>query len=712
MKRIIRELQRRRVVRSAAAYIVIAWLIVQVISTLGADAGLPAWTMRFVLISLAVGFPIAMIGAWFFAFTKDGLRREHEVDDSAPLQDGRSIDFIVIAILVAALGVSLYFNRGIDTLTDSARASVQPVLAVLPFADLSGIDTADGFVEGLHDNLLTTLAQINSLHIISRTSVLPFREDRPSLRDIGARLGASAILEGSVQRNPQKISVNVKLIDTRSDKNLWSGVYERPFNTASIFAIQKEIARAISTELSAELSADDTQQLERVPTTNMEAYRAFLLGKRRAEERTSDSLDEAVSWLQKAINLDPTYADAYASLAMAYVLQNNYGNLTQEQMNNKAMPLVQRALRIDDRLAEAHTVLADLRSQQGDVGGAETAFERAIALNPSSVLARHWYGIMLLNEGRYAEALVQHKHAQQLDPMSVIVTLNVAQDQMYLGDTGAALLEYRRGLEIDPEFVPAYAHMAMVYREGLGRPDESIRWLQKAYARDSGHTEYPSQLAESYLDLDDVENARLWATRAYAIGPTQYWPNRAQLLLALFENDVAAITGYAGYMHANVPGSLYALSALAQLRLDSGDPAGARTLYFDALPELFESPPRVTSSNFAHAVRLAHVLLATGEAPLATELLALALQKMTGLPRTGPAGIEVFDIEAYLLQGDRARALSALAEVADSGWTHTWWMMRTNPVFAAVRDEPVYQQFIDGVAGKMKTLREQLASEP
>ena len=312
LRSFLHQLRRRNVLKSMATYLVAAWLIVQVLDVVGPALGMPDWVMAFAVVSLAIGFPVAAVISWFFEFTPSGLRRESEVEEVAvPNASGGRFSYMIIAMLAAALGVSLISRD--DRFSFISEAEAAPVtLAVLPLAALGEGADQSGFVEGLHDDLLTMLSRISELRVISRTSVLPFTDGKRSIPEIGRKLGAGSILEGSVQIAGNRIRVNVQLIDAASDDHIWAEIFERPFDAAAIFSIQREIAQAIAQNLSVALTGEDEEELERRPTENFDAYNAFLLGRQRMARRTSEDLQQAEAFFRRAIGLDPLYADAWA----------------------------------------------------------------------------------------------------------------------------------------------------------------------------------------------------------------------------------------------------------------------------------------------------------------------------------------------------------------------------------------------------------------
>lgn len=692
-----------------ATYLVAAWLIVQVLDVIGPAVGIPDWVMTFTVISLAIGFPIAAVLSWFFEFSGGGIRRESDDDVPAPRTSSGVFSYVIIAMLVAALGVSLVSRDG-GPIISTAEASPN-TLAILPLAALGTGAVGTGFVEGLHDDLLTVVSRVSGLRVISRTSVLRYGDGEHSIPEIGKALNANHVLEGSVQINGDRIRVNVQLIDAESDDHLWAEIFERPYETSAIFSIQKDIAQAIAGELGAALSGEQAADFEREPTTDLEAYNAYLLGRQRMARRTSDDLEEAENFFRRAIRLDPAYAEAWAGLAEVKVLQHDYAGLDLDTVQAEAMPAVQRALELRPTLARAHGVLGQLRYDNSDVQGAETSFERAFELNPNESLSAHWYGGVLFNQGRFTEALVWHRRALELDPLSVTISNSVAQDLLALDRTDEAVAQYQRSLEIDPEFVATYAHLAQVERFVHGRPDEAVRLLYQAYQRDPAHSEYPALIAEALLELDAPAAAARWAERATGNSRDHWWPSRAAVLVALRSGDPAVLEAALETYGPNLGTAWLMLSARRDVLLADGDSDGARDLFIDALPDLLTDPPGVTASNFYMAPILAEVHFAAGDSDRARALLNGVLDTLEQLREGGFADFDLSEVEAHAMLGNADRALDLLDAELQLDWLNLWWYILDSRNLAPLAAEPRYRALVDRVRSTMRVLRDGLEPE-
>jgi TolB-like protein len=331
---------------------------------------------------------------------------------------------IVLAAIVLTT-ISVYM-AGRDDANRTAFATVanRPKLAVLPFENRSGLADDQYFTDGLHDEIRTRLSGVATLRVSSRTSVIRYRDSPTDVREIGRELGVDAVLEGAIQRAGGDVRVFVQLIDAQNDTQIWSGTYDRALDAASLFAIQREIAESVAEALRAELTDTERARVARVPTTNLEAYRHYLIGRHHWNERDEAGMDSAIAHFQEALHRDPLYARAYAGLADVHVL--GFG-----PAGSNAFPLAiaaaRTALRLDPDVAEAYTSLGyALMLYQWDWPAAERAFRRGIELDPSYATAHQWYAEYLVTQGRLDEAVKEVRIAESLDPLSRIIGWNVA----------------------------------------------------------------------------------------------------------------------------------------------------------------------------------------------------------------------------------------------------------------------------------------------
>jgi TolB-like protein/Tfp pilus assembly protein PilF len=330
------ELKRRNVFRVGIAYAIVAWLVLQLSDILVPLLNLPESVQRFILLLLVIGFFPALIFAWAFEMTPDGIKKEKDIDRSQSIvsQTGRKLDRAIIVILVLALGYFAYDKFLATPVAENKQASeqtaavVEPVdevgpaeksIAVLPFTTRSTSEDDQFFSDGMHDDLLTQLAKIGSLKVISRTSVMEYRDTAKNLRQIGDELGVANILEGAVQRAGSTIRINMQLIDADTDEHLWAETYDRELSVDNLLAIQSEIARAITDQLQATLSPEEQVDIERKLTGNLEAMAAYRNAKVLSHFFIAEDLQRAEDEIRHALELDPKFAAAWAQLAYIYM---------------------------------------------------------------------------------------------------------------------------------------------------------------------------------------------------------------------------------------------------------------------------------------------------------------------------------------------------------------------------------------------------------
>jgi adenylate cyclase len=333
-------------------------------------------------------------------------------------------------------------------------------IAILPFENLSEKENAF-FADGIQEDILTKLAQIAGLKVISRTSVMPYRGAR-NARQIGTALGVSHVLEGSVQRAGSKMRVNAQLIDTRTDMHLWAEQYDRDVN--DVFAIQNDISRRVVDALKIQLGADEAQRLAKKPTQNPEAYDAYLLGRFELNKFSEDGFTKSIQHFQHAIALDPKFALAHAGLAEAYNTIAYWGYVAPKEAFPQAKQAAQTASNVDPDLAEAHGELAYVEFQyEWKFTEAETEFKEAIRLNPNSVSARLRYFEYLFDFQRTPEAQEQLERAKELDPLSIEISFFVAAESFFARDFHRATEQLQKTISMDPNNALAYELLGAVF---------------------------------------------------------------------------------------------------------------------------------------------------------------------------------------------------------------------------------------------------------
>jgi TolB-like protein/Tfp pilus assembly protein PilF len=455
------ELKRRNVYKVAAAYAVIGWLIVQVATQVFPFLEIPNWAIRLVILLVAIGFPIALIIAWAFELTPEGLKRTETAD--AAHEHSRNRTWIYVVTIGAALSLGLFLlgrysaSRAVSATSEPANVSAvsDKTVAVLPFANLSRDPDNAYFAAGIQDEIITRLSKIGDLKVISCTSTQRFKNAPDDIPAIAAQLRVANVLEGSIQRTADAVRVNAQLIKAATNDHLWADTFDR--HVTDIFAVETEIAKTIAETLRAKLPGSEQSAIAARPTENTEAYQLYLRGRFFWNKRTGQNLNKAAEYFNQAIAADPSYTLAYVGLADSYVLMPLYGAGTPQDSNPKAKAAAEKALQIDDRLAEAHTSLGQIFCLDLDLLRALPEFERAIELNPNYPTAHQWYGSSALTPlGRFDQAIAEVKRAIALDPLSLVINSDLGNSYYRARRYDEAIKQLRKTIDLDPDFY--YAH--------------------------------------------------------------------------------------------------------------------------------------------------------------------------------------------------------------------------------------------------------------
>ena len=457
------ELKRRNVYKVAVAYAIVGWLLMQIATQVFPFLEIPNWVVRLVIVLVAIGFPIALVIAWAFELTPEGIKRTEDVDLVASARQPRKHAWIFVVIVGAAFSIGLFFI-GRYTGRNTARTSELPAksIAVLPFDNLSRDPDNAFFAEGVQDEILTRLAKVADLKVIARTSTQRFKSAPENLPDIAKQLGALNILEGSVQKVNDQVRVNVQLINALTNAHLWAEIYDRKLS--DIFAVQSDIAKTVADTLQAKLTGSEKQMMAAQPTTDTVAYELYHKGRSLWGKRTGDNIPKAIAFYEQAITRDPNYALAYAGLAQAYILIPFYADADRLDASSKAKDAALKALRLDSNLAEAHTALGKiLFFSEIDLAGAMREYKRAIELQPNDATAHHWFGNDTLAAlGRFEEAIAEGKRSVELDPLSIVINVDLGETYYYARRYDEAARQMRKALEIDPTSFYAHYNLGIV----------------------------------------------------------------------------------------------------------------------------------------------------------------------------------------------------------------------------------------------------------
>jgi TolB-like protein/Tfp pilus assembly protein PilF len=454
------ELKRRNVYKVAVAYAVVGWLIAQIATQIFPFLEIPNWVVRLVIVLIAIGFPIALVIAWAFEATPAGIKRTEDAD-AMPAAGQKKHAWIFVVFVGAALSISLFFiGRYIGRNNAGAPELPAKSIAVLPFDNLSRDPDNAYFAEGVQDEILTRLAKVADLKVISRTSTQRFKSAPDNLPQIAKQLGVMHILEGSVQKANDQVRVNVQLINAMSDAHLWADTYDRKLT--DIFAVESDIAKTIADTLQAKITGSEKQMMAAQPTSNTEAYELYHKGRSLWEKRSGDNIPKAIAFYKQAIERDPNYALAYAGLASAYIILPFWAGADRLDAYSKAEDAALKALHLDSNLAEGHLALGKVYFWNIDLAASLREYQRATELKPNDAGAHHWLGNDALAAlGRFEEAIAEVKHAVELDPLSPVINTDLGTTFYYAHRYDESARQLRKTLEIDPTFFYAYFNLGI-----------------------------------------------------------------------------------------------------------------------------------------------------------------------------------------------------------------------------------------------------------
>jgi len=456
------ELKRRNVVKVAVAYAIVGWVLIEVTTTVLPTFEAPAWVLQTITFVIILGFPLAVVLSWIFDLTPEGLERTGPVPVSGRVAKSseRKLDFAIIGALVLALGFVVYNY----VLEDRGAVAVLPnSVAVLPFENLS-LDPEDAFfASGIHEETLNQLAKLRNLSVISRTSMLRYADSDLSIPEIAEELNVQTVMEGSVRYAADRVRITAQLIDAATDEHLWSEVYERDF--ADIFAIQSDIAMNIANALEAEFSLEEQESIEKIPTRSVAAYELYLQATATGLDGRI-AIDTAHSLLDRAIELDPEFALAYARRAGLY-------------QNREAIDDAQKALSLDPNLPSAHLVLSlsDVLGWRWSEG--RERLERALELAPNAPQVLIQYAWVNAISGQHDEAMRDAQRALALDPNDPGGIVHLFASYVYLlaGRDSEAQRIFREANEQNPTSYLFYAWLSRMLR---GNPSEAEELALKA----------------------------------------------------------------------------------------------------------------------------------------------------------------------------------------------------------------------------------------
>jgi TolB-like protein/Tfp pilus assembly protein PilF len=676
------ELKRRNVYKVAVAYAVVSWLLIQIATQVFPFFEIPNWAVRLVVLAMIAGFPIALIIAWAFELTPEGVKRTEDVDVTE--KRSRGVTWIYIAVVSAILSVALFVLGRYTANTRAPRHSQaatapQKSIAILPFENLSEEKANAYFAEGIKDEILTKLAAVRDLKVISRTSTAKYQSKPDNLKTVAQELGVSTILEGAVQRAGDKVRINVQLIDAQTDGHLWAKSYDRDFK--DVLGVESEVAQEIAETLQANLSPSESHALASTRTPDTEAYDVFLRGEyelRQAENsRTAEAYDRADAFYRQSLARDPNFAEAAAELARSRLSRHWFVSPLSSPELEEVKSLIDRALALAPNSPEAHSALG-LFFYWGhrQYEAALTEFNRTLELQPNNASARQYCSAVYRRRGEWERSLADSQRAQELDPRDTGIPDNMAATYLLLRLWKNAERWKSRSLAIDPHNMQAASALLITRLNATGDVDSARRALD-------GFPEGTKPLTREWF-----------AAGGDVAGFSGIW-----VYLDVIERRFTdAFQALEKKVVSNDLGHLQHLAARVALRVLAGEHEAAKSAGEEALP-LLEARLRERPDDTFAMMELSWVYLALGRN---ADALRLSRQAANSIPieKDAVAGpsfqIGLAQIEARAGAPEEAvKRLRHLLSIP-AGQVASIARLKIDPVWDPIRDRPDFQQLLSG----------------
>jgi len=544
------ELQRRNVYKVAVAYAVVGWLLVQITTQVFPIFEIPNWALRLIVLAIIIGFPIALVLAWAFELTPEGIKHTEDVDLSDK-RVSKKRTWIYVTLIGAALSFALFFVGRLSAPNSSASPAVLPEksIAVLPFENQNRDPDTDYLCDGIPESIINSLSELPKLKVMSRNSVFHYKGKEADAQTVGKELKVQTLLTGRVRQRGDGLTIGVELINAQDNSQMWGQQYNRKL--ADVFAVQEEIAKEVSDKLRLKLTGTEKEQLAKRPTENLKAFQYYMQGRAAAQRRTNADLLASVSYYEKALQEDGKYALAYAGLSDAYANLGYYGSIAPVEGRRRAEEAARKALELDDKLAEAHTALGQIyiAFAPSDFSTGDRELKHAIELNPNLAVAHYNLGLSFIRQGRLDEASAELAKARGLDPISSIIARAVVIPHYFKRDYPRAFELLRQANELGPPLSAtweiglyikngsldeAFAEIEkakaarkddplIVYSTGMayaaaGKGPEALQKIKELGTLAEGTLSTAHWIAKIYATLNDKEQAFSWLDRGLATG--------------------------------------------------------------------------------------------------------------------------------------------------------------------------------------------------
>ena len=538
------ELKRRNVIRVVAAYLVLSWLLLQIGDTLLGALGVPDWGLKLLVALLVLGFIPTLVFSWAYELTPDGFKKDSGVDSAGSVvhQTVRKLDVITIGMIVLAIGVLVADRVFVESgqvpagptsvnqgAADQSSSVMDRSIAVLPFLNLSSDPEQEYFSDGLADTLLHRLTQIKGLRVAARTSSFTFKGQSEDMRDIARQLGVATVLEGSVQRQGNRVRITAQLIDGSDGSHIWSQVFDETLD--DIFRVQDEIAHNVAGILQATLGDAVTVETDLGGTGDVAAYDAYLKGVEYSQRGTPEAASQAIAQLELAVALDPDYARAWAALSKAYVLTVILGTATSVTTLLPSMNAADKAVALAPKLPEAYLAQADaLHFEGGYTERVESTIEKAVELGPNNAESLAVLGELRTRQGLLLEALLLTERAALINPLDPYLQLRLARRKLSVGLEDEALALARSVAEANSGNPGVLIDFKFLL-EGNQQYVEAARVAHRILKANPGMVIGSFSLSYIHLSVGNIERADQYLRRGEAISPNRAWDNRAAFCL-------------------------------------------------------------------------------------------------------------------------------------------------------------------------------------
>jgi TolB-like protein/Tfp pilus assembly protein PilF len=660
------ELKRRKVFRVAIAYVVASWALAQGLAQVLPVFDIPNSVIRVVIALMLVGFPVALVLGWVFDVTPQGIKATPATAPRPQLR--RNI------VLLTAAGIAISAAVGLFLLPRAAAHKIDKSIAVLPFANLSDDKENAYFADGIQDDVLTNLSKIGDLRVISRTSVMSYRDKTPNVRDIGKTLGVSNILEGSVRRSGNQVRVNVQLIDATNDEHVWAEDYDG--DLSDVFKIQTELAHKIAVALQAKLSPSEREHMEQKPTSNSEAYLAFVRAHDLWTSSYEDSarLKEAEQKYQHAIDLDPNFALAYARYAQleAWIVHSFDAS---PERRAKTRSLAQRAMELQPQLPEAHLALGFTNYYvDNDFDAAAREFEIAQRGLPNESEVYLALGAIQRRQGKWNESNNSFEKAVALNPKDIWTIHNLAINYEMQRNFDAANKTIDRALAVDPNALGPLELKAKFAVEEKGDLTLALQFLAKI----------------NMTSLTPELRAKICGDSALGYMFMRKFEDAARVAEQLPDDSL-------GKFPAALSGKYL---VLGQTKTAMGDPAAGREFFVKAKAFAENDMRASIDSAYPHA-RLAQILAWLGEKQAALAEIDQA-QKLLPLSKDAFGGPDILETaaEIHAQFSDTGAAVAVLETLLQRPSPVTVPVLKLNPIWDPIRNDPAFKALLDKYGAK------------